>query len=399
MTIEDAAALSVMLPKGTTPSMVPVHLQLYNKARYERVCTVQNNSRMVGDDGVQKEATAHKFKLHEVIDHGLSHDEIHASAQILREHRWEQNPHAFWRQPVVFGLMPGPRQDSSGIAYHPSSPASSVTATIIFRTSATLLRTLFPNSSYRFAKTDTVAVASFSVQTLKNLHWLAGGGYDLLGLYFHDVQYTTSTGEIVQGTYCPVMFENLADPILFGREELGFPKLFSDIAIDHDDRSKGVSEARVSWRGAEWAKLSWKDLKKRPQEAVADVAAIERTTENSDRAQPVTHDSTDGQDQAQGLFVHKCVPVSDMVDRGKHRADAEYDVFYLSYFGAKGTKTTKILKAAHADVNINDLGFQKLPTLHHIVKRLMEIPVFEVMVASIVEAEGIGDLLGARRLK
>ena len=411
MAIEDAASLGVMLPKGTTPDQVPERLQVYNKARYERATTVQNNSRMTGGDGVKKEASTAEFKrelplrsltaskadksitVHEVMDHGLSHDEIHQSTHISREYQWQRNPRAYWRQPTVFGPMPGPRQDSKGLPYSQSSfPSSSVTATIKFKTSATLLRTLFPNSSYRFTNLDTVALASFSVQTLKNLPWLAGGSYDLLGFYFHDVQYTTRSGETLHGSYCPVMFENLTDPILSGREELGLPKVFSDISITAGGDEGSSNEARISWRGAEWAKFVWKGLEEHSQTATS---AADGTNGNVDGDQP-SHSDTD----SQGLFVHKCVPVSDMADREKRRADAEYDVFLPSFFGTVGgSKTTKIHKAANAEFKIEDLGFKKLPTLHHVVERLAELPVIEVVEATIIEAEGLGDLSGARRLE
>lgn len=61
MAIEDAVSLAVMLPAGTTAAQVPQRLQLYNKARYERASTVQNNSRITGGDGAAKEAKTAKF--------------------------------------------------------------------------------------------------------------------------------------------------------------------------------------------------------------------------------------------------------------------------------------------------------------------------------------------------
>ena len=326
------------------------------------------------------------------MDHGLSHHEIHHSTQILREHQWQQTPGAYWRQPSVFGPMPGPRQDFKGGPYLPSSSdlPSSVTATIKFKTSATLLRTLFPNSSYKFAKLDTVAHASFSVQTLKNLPWLAGGSYDSLALYFHDVEYTTRSGESLHGSFCPVMFENLADSILSGREELGLPKLFSDMGISTTGDKGSSSEARITWRGAEWAKFQWEDLEEQSQSATAVVNG-----ENDAGGDQLSHSLADDQ----GLFVHKRVPVSDMTDRKTHRADAEYDVLLPSFFRTmEGSNKTRVRTARHAEFKIQDLGFQRLPTIHHVIERLAEIPVFEVIEATIVEADGVKDLSDARRL-
>ncbi len=329
------------------------------------------------------------------MDHGLSHDEYHASTQILREHQWKQNRNLYWRQPTVFGPMPGPRQDFHGNSHLSSlsSSSSSITATIQFKTSATLLRTLFPNPSYRFNKPDTVTRASFSVQTLKNMAWLGGGSYDLLGFYIHDVQYTTRSGETLHGSYCPVMFENLTDPILSGREELGYPKLYSDISITpRNDGDASDVEARIGWRGAEWATFRWRGLRDQAQQQPSSAVVSQNGAHQED------DDGKDNNSHEEGMFVHKCIPASDGAERGKHRADVEYDVFIpASKTGV--TRTKRVRKAEHADFKFEDLGFQRLPTLHHIVSRLAEIPVFEVVEASIVEADGVGDMSGARRIE
>ncbi len=329
------------------------------------------------------------------MDHGLSHDEYHASTQILREKQWQQNRNLYWRQPTVFGPMPGPRQDFHGNSHlSSSSSSSSMTATIKFKTSATLLRTLFPNSSYRFNKPDTVAQASFSVQTLKNMAWLGGGSYDLLGFYIHDVQYTTHSGETLHGSYCPVMFENLTDPILSGCEELGYPKLYSDISVTpRDDADANDVEARIAWRGAEWATFHWRSLTDQAQQQPS------RTGVSQNGAHQDDDDVKDNNSHNQeGMFVHKCIPASDGAERAQRRADAEYDVF-IPAVETGGTRTKRVRKAEHAEFKFEDLGFERLPTLHHIVSRLAEIPVFEVVEASLVEADGVGDLSGARRIE
>lgn len=131
--------------------------------------------------------------------------------------------------------------------------------TIDFKTSATLLRNLFPNSHYSFIKPDTIATASFTVETLSNMAWLGGGGYDLLAFYIHEVRVTDSNGKMRRGIYCPLMLENLTDPIITGREELGIPKLYSDINIEESATHCSV---KIGWRGNTFANFSWKNLTK-----------------------------------------------------------------------------------------------------------------------------------------
>lgn len=293
--------------------------------------------------------------------------------------------------------MPGPRQTSEGNSHQSSSSSSSsITALIKFKTSATLLRTLFPNSSYRFNKPDTVALASFTVQTLQNMAWLGGGSYDLLGFYIHDVEYTARSGETLHGSYCPVMFENLTDPILSGREELGYPKLYSDISItarnDGDGDSSSV-EARIAWRGTDWARFRWQGLRDHAHQQPNSAEASENGSHQNDDGE-----ANKNNHRQEGILVHKCIPSSDKAERGKRRADAEYDVF-IPASDTVETRTKRIRQAEHAEFKFEDIGFKKLPTLHHIVSRLAEIPVFEIVEASIVEADGVGDLAGARRLE
>jgi hypothetical protein len=69
-----------------------------------------------------------------------------------------------------------------------------------FNTSATLLRNLSPRSQYYLDKTDTIVKASFCVETLANMAWLRGGGFDLLRFYIHGVCFKDVNGALRKGT-------------------------------------------------------------------------------------------------------------------------------------------------------------------------------------------------------
>ncbi len=64
----------------------------------------------------------------------------------------------------------------------------------------------------------------------REVDWLAGHGYNLIAVNAAAV-YEGGT-ERLEGTFTLVMWENLADPILTGRELQGIPKLYADIP-DH----------------------------------------------------------------------------------------------------------------------------------------------------------------------
>lgn len=64
----------------------------------------------------------------------------------------------------------------------------------------------------------------------RNIDWLAGHGYNMIGVTAA-AEYQGET-ERLSGTFTLVIWENLADPILTGRELQGIPKVFADIP-DH----------------------------------------------------------------------------------------------------------------------------------------------------------------------
>ncbi|KAK5948540.1 hypothetical protein OHC33_010436 [Knufia fluminis] len=361
--LEDAVSLGIMLESGVKPAEVPERLALYNQARYERSMKSRNISYLSSDENrAVGRGQAAVLQTLKTLEHSLSHNETNASAQVLRQHKWKTA--RFWRQPTAFGPFPGPRQDAWGRSYKDDlQRTTTVKATIKFKTSATMLRNIFPSSAYAFEKPDTIATAAFVVESFKNLAWLGGGGYDLLALYIYGVQYTPGDGNaVVNGKYCPVMFENLADPIISGREELGVPKVFSDIAVTTTEASY---QAEISWRGHKWATLKWSAL------------------------QNCHHVSAD-----QDLLLHKYMPRT-----GAHgpEADAEYTVLIRGDPRASAVMSMRN-SASDSHVKFCETTPLHLPTLHHIVSRLAELPVIEVAEATVVQYQGVPDLSNAQRL-
>jgi hypothetical protein len=245
-------------------------------------------------------------------------------------------------------------------------------ASFRFRTSRTYLQTLFPSPAFSFISPGTVAEATFRVDTLANLGWLGGGGYNILGLYMHGVQYAKKDGTKIYGTYLPVLFESLADPITTGREEVGFPKLFCDIEV-HDKACS--TQVVCSWRGAKFATLEWEDMVEVPDQPDGDTATNHLPAE-------------------EGLFVYRYVPAVGK----KGEADAEYPVFIGKDSEVTST-VTRTLKAKTAKVTIESRDWAALPTLHHIAEALSEVPIYSVLEAKVEEGLGVDDLSHAQRIE
>lgn len=306
----------------------------------------------------------------EFQNYNFGHDEWDNSTQKLREWTWKRNQRAYWRMPIAFGPMPGPRQTHFGIAQN-SQKSTFTTASIKFKTSRTVLETLFPpmRSGWRFSVLNTVAYATFSQTTLNKLDWLGGSGYNHIGLYIHGAEYTREDGSVVKGAYLPVLFESLTDPIISGREELGMPKIYSSIDVYRRNTSYRV---RTGWEGSLWGNFLLQGL------------------EEVEPSSP-----TEEKPKEEALLTYKYLPATGPGNKGK--AAEEYPVIWdASADKESTTKVLKTYKAQKASFAIDSLDLEQLPTLHHVISRLTEIPIYDIVDAKVVEGEGVPDLAGAR---
>jgi hypothetical protein len=368
--IEDAAALGVLLERGLKPAEVEERLKLYTTIRKPRADRLQEYTRIAGED--LKPGQASKLNIQEYTNYNFGHDEFDNASQRLREWKWSQQGPSYWRMPTAFGPVPGPRQDHFG---RPRNGTGSrfVTATINIKTSRTILQNLLPpGKSWDFASPGTVATCSFTQTTLSNLDWLGGGGYNLLGLYIHGV---TCPGSAAKGTYLPVLFEDLTDPIISGREELGMPKVYSDINVARSDDSYTI---KTSWRGQSWGTF--------------EISGLEATPMSNGLA---PNGDTPGSPD-QGLLFERYVPA--VGKKSKGQAASEHAV--ASRFDQATTKprVEKSWTGKQATISFTPGTWETLPTLHHIIGRLAEIPVFEVLGSKIEEGTGVDDVAAAAQV-
>jgi len=362
--IEDAAAIGVVLEYNGTPDQVQERLKLYQDIRKSRADTIQKHTRLVGEDLVPGQSP--KLDQRVATTFNFGHDEYDNSTQKLREWKWTKQPASYWTMPIAFGPMPGPRQSFEGKP-RDLSESTTITSSITFKTSRTMLQNFFPPGSKQFSFTSpgTVAFASISQVTLDGLEWLGGKGYDFIRIQIHGVTYIGKDGKTIQGTYVPVLWENLTDSILSGREELGMPKLYSEIV---ETRHKTTQIVQTSWRGAKWGYFEWIDL----EEVDKDVSSHSKL----------------GFELGEGILMQRYIPSVGRDKRGI--SETEYTVFE-QFPSSLNSKITRILKSKKGYVSIEPQNWTTLPTQHHIIARLADIPIFEVVDARIVEAVGISD--------
>ncbi|KAH6949523.1 hypothetical protein DER45DRAFT_624039 [Fusarium avenaceum] len=364
--IEDAATLAVVLPEGTSAEQVSQRLQLYQDFRYERAHKIQEYSRKAGQDIKDED-----FDMMEYSNYNMGHDEWDHSTNRFRIWDWAQKPHLYWRMPISFGPFPGPRQTFTGKP-RDATDSTFVTASIKFKTSRTLLQNLFPSTSFRFKSPGTVAYASFSQTTLNKMEWLGGSGYRHIGLYIHGVQYVQKDGTVRDGTFLPLLFESLTDPIVSGREELGMPKLYCSVDIWKRANSYRI---QTGWQGVQFGSFTLEGLKE---------------------TDPGASKGTIGGEDDEGIFAYKYIPK--VGDRGQ--ADVQHATFVPHAEESKvvPSKVLKVFTAEKASFEFDPHDWEALPTLHHVISRLAEIPVYEILGGKVVEGVGVPDVSSARRI-
>jgi hypothetical protein len=229
--------------------------------------------------------------------------------------------------------MPGPRQRVDGTRYE--NPIARIdSASTSFLTRAAALEHLLPPG---FSLADE-PVVTVEFMFISELQWLAGRGYNTVGVRF-PVRYRGAK-EQVCGPLLAVLWENKADPIITGREELGFSKLFCDIPPPRVLGS-GHSYA-ASWEGHRFLDMTISDL----QEAPVTPAA-----------------PTDG------MLHYKYMP------RTGEPGIADVSGAAIS----PPTKDVSVLSHAvgNGDASFHRSTWEQLPTLFHIVNTLADLPVLE----------------------
>lgn len=363
--IEDAACLAAMFPPGTTRADVPERLRLYEECRMDRAGKLHHISRRFGEDLTPEDEAARMERGLLYMDFYpqiLSHDEHDHATQKLRELLYKKDPPR-WSMPIAFGPMPGPRQ-----TFHckETDGSSLVRWCVRYKTSRNLLLNMLPRHFISFVGQGSIAQVSFSHTKFSNVSWLGGQSYDELGFYIHGVQCTKANGSTSPGSFLAVVFVNAADAIANDREELGIPKVFCDLEAMRDDSSGYVVKA--SWHGTIFAEILLRN-----QFNVFSVAEPSTTTNSS---------SSDAVEADGSIFTHRYIPA--VANKGKPIADC---IVCLPTTADRSSKEERTGGAGSLDATIrwNAHDEEKLPTLHHIVQRLAELPVIEIIKTTVTE--------------
>ena len=131
------------------------------------------------------------------------------------------NPKFQYQMPVHFGPAIGPRQSQNGGRFLSCPPASTHEITVLYETDPTVLSEILPDKCKLIAPIVGIRTAE-----LRNIPWLAGKGYNLT-MVMIPIRYDGE--EQRSGFFIPVVWENHGDPIITGREQIGWNKIFAGI--------------------------------------------------------------------------------------------------------------------------------------------------------------------------
>lgn len=193
------------------------------------------------------------------------------------------------------------------------------------------------------------ALISVAESVCEDVDWLAGKKYNLVGV---DVA-AVFDGEVdrdVRGTFCVIMWENMTEPILGGRDHSGVPKVYADIQglVREGDNCSGI----VSHFG----------------HRILDIAASS--------LKPMAPDQRKGLERSRrdGIWLnYKYFP--SLENDGP-------DVSYACTYPSSGTCTAAW--EGNGAVRFFSSSFEKNPTQYVLVNKLAELPVLELRAARLV---------------
>lgn len=178
---------------------------------------------------------------------------------------YQFQPDAMYRMPTHYGPRTGPRRGPDGKGFDCLESPKSTSASVSFLSDADQLEALLP-PCYTLHGEPVVTV---SYSYMKDIDWLAGRGYNTLGVSF-PAAFNGEKDHVV-GSFLTVLWENLADPIITGREELGFSKIYCELP---DPRShQGHTHYHASWLGFKFMDMETFNMTQLSDEQVAEISA------------------------------------------------------------------------------------------------------------------------------
>lgn len=276
------------------------------------------------------------------------------------------NPDKMYRMPTHFGPSLGPRQGKDGQRFACKDTPKTTALSVSFLTNSEQLEELIPEGFTLDAEPIVTVAASYMTE----IEWLAGRGYNILGVSF-PVMFNGKEDHAV-GNLLTVLWENLADPIVTGREELGYSKIYCE--LPEPTAYRGETHCIASWLGFKFL----------------DVKLTNMTQVDLEKLPPPASGQTDG--KLTGTLHYKYIPRTG--DWGN--ADVAYAVLTPA---EAPNLVVKEMWQGQGTVEFHKATWEDMPTQYTIVNALAELEIKEYRGASITKTVGGRDLSDQRILR
>lgn len=254
-----------------------------------------------------------------------------------------------YRMPTHFGPNPGPRQQVAG-GFHPDDVGQRSTGIwATFAAERAEIAALLPEGFEPSAEPDL----TIEIKNMTNIGWLAGRGYSVVFV-------TTGVSyQGAEGRFKLVLWENAADPIITGREELGYPKVYAE--IPELVLAGETAHASASWDGFTFLEL--------------DLTGV--------------HPDAGALPPGGPSYHLKYIPRAGTVD------ETDLSQVILTPPG-QGPLTVVSREGAVGSARFNTATWEQLPTLVNIVNGLAALTLGECRGAGVVKTAGTTDLRDQR---
>ncbi len=275
---------------------------------------------------------------------------------------YEFIPGKQYRMPTHFGPSLGPRQGPDGRTYANVGSFKTTSLAVSFLSDRKQLENLLPKGFVVGAEPIVTVEASYFTE----LEWLAGRGYNTLGVRWPAV-FKGKVDE-VKGTFLSILWENLADPIITGREDLGFSKIYCE--LPEPMVMAGQAHCIASWLGFKFMDLKVRNLK--------ELGAVEVAAMAKKPGDPTLH--------------YKYMPRTG--EWGKA------DVTYATMTPAEvPNRVFKEAWVGDGEVEFHEAAWEDLPTFFNIVNVFRSLRKEKYLKATMVKTVGYKDLSDQRILR
>ena len=276
---------------------------------------------------------------------------------------YQFDPDQMYRMPTHFGARTGPRRGPDGRKFECLDNPYSTSFSLSFLSNPSQLERFLPP---RFSL-DGEPVVTVSASYMTEIEWLAGRGYNTLGVSF-PARFDGEEDQL-SGSFLTVLWENLTDPILTGREEIGFSKIYCELPTH--TRLRAEHHIIASWLGFKFLDLYVNDLREQSREEIEELTLSQ---------------------SGAGILHYKYMPRTG--EWGT--ADAEYAVLTPA-----ATPNRRVLERhlGGGRLQFHLARWEDMPTQYNIVNAFADLEIREYRGASLTKTVGGKDLSDQRILR